>query len=322
MTHKSMTSLQANQTDLEFIKCDLCGSDETQSVKEIDGWHIVGCDRCGFCFLNPRPIQVEQVYEEVDESRWQRRESQDSRPRELFFAGQLNAIEKALGLIDGRKRILDFGCGTGQFLDAAQARGWETHGLEPDPLAETIEARGHKAYIGQLQDVEIEKNYFDAVFCSAVFEHLHNPAAQLRSLLEIIKPGGVLLITSVPSFGSATIKMNIANYYANSPPGDVNFFTPKSMAKMVEANGFEVLRATSYGFDYNSFLKRRRPGLETKEDTPEAAKATATQEAKPAGRGISAKVPTAVLRLGVGLYQHIGFFGLGSKIFLMARKPS
>ncbi len=322
-----MTPLQANQTKLEFIKCDLCGSEETQPVKEIDGWHIVSCDRCGFCFLDPRPVQVEQVYEEVDESRWNRRESQDSLPRELFFAGQLRAIEKALGPVDRDKRILDFGCGTGQFLDVAQARGWETHGQELDPLAETIEARGHKAYIGQLQEAGIEESYFDAVFCSAVFEHLHNPATQLRSLFEIVKPGGILLITSVPNFGSATIKMNIANFYANSPPGDVNFFTPKSMATMVEANGFQVLRATSYGFDYNSFIKRRRPSLdpqdiiESGENGP-VVPVVESEKAGQNGRGLSASVPTVILRLGIALYQHIGFFGLGSKIFLIARRPS
>jgi len=322
-----MTPLQANQTELEFIKCNLCGSEDTRPVKEIDGWHIVSCGRCGFCFLNPRPIQVEQVYEKVDESRWHRRESQDSRPRELFFAGQLKAIEKALGPVNGGRCILDFGCGTGQFLDVALARGWETHGLEPDPLTETIEARGHKTYIGQLQEVEIEEAYFDAVFCSAVFEHLHNPATQLQSLFEIIKPGGVLLITSVPNFGSATIRMNIANFYANSPPGDVNFFTPKSMAKMVEANGFQVLRATSYGFDYNSFIKRRHPGPVPEDIARSGERAPAVPVVEPeeegrTGRGMSASVPTAALRLGVGLYQHIGFFGLGSKIFLMAGRPS
>ncbi len=115
-----MTLILANQTELEFIKCDLCGSEETQRVKKIDGWHIVSCDRCGFCFLNPRPIQVEQVYEEVDERRWHRRESQDSRPRKLFFAGQLKVIEKTLGSANGRRRILDFGCGTGHIWSRSE----------------------------------------------------------------------------------------------------------------------------------------------------------------------------------------------------------
>ncbi len=307
-----MTVLQANQTKLEFIKCDLCGSDDYRPIKEIGGWHIVGCRHCGFCYLNPRPAEVEHVYEEVDEARWHRRESQDSRPRQVFFASQLKAIEKALGRSTETRKILDFGCGTGQFLDVARERGWETHGLEPDPFAITIEERGHNAHIGQFPGVELPKDFFDAIFCSAVFEHLPNPAIQLRALREILKPGGILIITSVPSFGSATIRLNIANFYAQSPPGDVNFFTPKSMARMVDSTGFSVLKATSYGFDYNSFLKRRKTTSTTSDSSEKPQKAT---------RGLSTTLPTGLLKLGVALYQQIGFFGLGSKIYLMAKRP-
>ena len=106
--------------------------------------------------------------------------------------------------------------------------------------------------------------------------------------------------------------MRIANFYAQSPPGDVNFFTPKSMARMVKSTGFSVLKAGSYGFDYNSFL-RRRSAADPGQDRPSGPVKS--------GPGLSAALPTGLLKLGVAVYQQIGFFGLGSKIYLMARRP-
>jgi len=44
---------------MEYVNCNLCGSNEYKLFKEINGYRLVKCKRCGLVYLNPRPTQQE-----------------------------------------------------------------------------------------------------------------------------------------------------------------------------------------------------------------------------------------------------------------------
>jgi SAM-dependent methyltransferase len=93
-------------------------------------------------------------------------------------------------------RVLDFGCGTGQLLDAFQAHGWETFGIEP---AVDDAFRTH----GRLFTVPGEPT-FDLIVVHHVLEHLTNPLELLRQFARASRVGGFLFI-SVPRFDTLPI---------------------------------------------------------------------------------------------------------------------
>src|SRR5882724_3733455 len=67
----------------------------------------------------------------------------------------LEAAEAALGQWRRPLQVLDVGCGPGLFLDVAQARGWQTTGIEIDPtLAEAVRVRGHEVWAGTFIDFQ------------------------------------------------------------------------------------------------------------------------------------------------------------------------
>ena len=90
-------------------------------------------------------------------------------------------------------RLLDVGCGNGDFLQMAQAAGWDVQGVDFDPLAVEV-ARKHHLDVrhGGLEQVEEYKGTYDWITCSHVIEHVHDPVKWLRGMHALLRPGGTL----------------------------------------------------------------------------------------------------------------------------------
>ena len=102
-------------------------------------------------------------------------------------------------------RLLDVGCGNGQRLSQLQTLGWDVEGQEIDPKAVMNAQRnyGIKIHLGNLHDIAFSSSTFDAIIMGHVIEHLIDPLAILTECHRILKPGGILVITTpnVESFG-------------------------------------------------------------------------------------------------------------------------
>jgi SAM-dependent methyltransferase len=92
-------------------------------------------------------------------------------------------------------RILDYGCGLGPWAGMAVAFGAETWGVELSP-----ERREHCARLGirMVSPPELPPAYFDYIQLDQVLKHLVEPLALLRSLVNHLRPGGVICV-AVPS---------------------------------------------------------------------------------------------------------------------------
>lgn len=88
-------------------------------------------------------------------------------------------------------RLLDIGCGNGNFLRFAVDLGYAATGLEIDPAAvQTARAHGFDVVEGKLPDSGLESGRFDHVTLSHVVEHLHDPQAGLREIHRLLKSSG------------------------------------------------------------------------------------------------------------------------------------
>jgi SAM-dependent methyltransferase len=88
-------------------------------------------------------------------------------------------------------KLLDIGCGSGEFLYLAQALGYSATGLDRDPGAVAGgRAAGLDVRAGKLPDTGLPGDSYDHITLSHVFEHLHGPRMAAAELLRLLKPGG------------------------------------------------------------------------------------------------------------------------------------
>jgi 2-polyprenyl-3-methyl-5-hydroxy-6-metoxy-1,4-benzoquinol methylase len=156
--------------------------------------------------------------------------------------GQVATAHRALARIERfvpPGGILDIGCWTGSFLDAAAQRGWSAVGIEPSQWAAArARTRGLSVRCGTLDEVNFDGERFRAVVACDVLEHLLDPCAAVRSISALLEPGGVLYVT-VPNAGSAVARL-LGKRWWSVLPMHVQYFTRSSMRELLERNDFVI----------------------------------------------------------------------------------
>jgi SAM-dependent methyltransferase len=90
-------------------------------------------------------------------------------------------------------RILDLGCGSADFLRTAYANVQEVYGIDPDRRALCRNAAISAKVAGTGEDLPFGDDQFDLIVLTWVIEHLDRPAAVVRELYRVLKPGGQLV---------------------------------------------------------------------------------------------------------------------------------
>ncbi|WP_210651488.1 bifunctional 2-polyprenyl-6-hydroxyphenol methylase/3-demethylubiquinol 3-O-methyltransferase UbiG [Nocardioides sp. SYSU D00065] len=114
------------------------------------------------------------------------------------FAGLCaGAVPALLDGLPTAGRLLDVGCGTGELVSAARARGHDAVGVDPDPEMAALAASrlGADVAVAGLPDLPHADDGFDAVTASFVLNHVDDPRAGARELARVAAPGGVVRAT-------------------------------------------------------------------------------------------------------------------------------
>lgn len=121
-------------------------------------------------------------------------------------------------------RALEVGCGSGELLRALMQMGWETEGLEWDPLAAENARRntGLPVMVGDLRELKISSESFQLVVLHHVIEHIDDPVATLGRIAELLAPGGrvVLVYPNPDAFGASLFRVHWAHW---DPPRHLVF---------------------------------------------------------------------------------------------------
>jgi SAM-dependent methyltransferase len=137
------------------------------------------------------------------------------------------------------RRILDVGCGNGEFLVVAEDLGYCSVGLDPDPQAVALaRSRGFDVGCGSLPGGAEASRSFDHIFRNHVFEHLHDPVAALREAESLLVPGGRLWL-SMPNIRSAGLARFGRHWRGLEPPRHLALFDPPRLAELLADSGFE-----------------------------------------------------------------------------------
>jgi SAM-dependent methyltransferase len=132
-------------------------------------------------------------------------------------------------------RLLDVGCGAGEFLEVANALGYDATGIDVSEQAVSIcRAKGINSHVGDLPSAGLPGK-FDVITMWDVVEHVRDPCALLAKAAELLSDRG-LLFAKVPAFGSLSVRMSDLVPRLAGPllraPAHVQFFTPSSLARL------------------------------------------------------------------------------------------
>lgn len=156
-------------------------------------------------------------------------------------------------------RLLDVGCGAGDWLARMRQLGWEVEGLDFDPAAvEVARARELPVRFGPLEEQGYAPESFDAVTLHHVIEHVPDPLQTLRECHRVLRVGGRLVVAT-PNARSLSHRIFGPDWRGLEPPRHLHVFTPESLRRALEHAGFRRMTLypqIAFSVVYESLLLR------------------------------------------------------------------
>lgn len=221
---------------------DSCPDCQSQNLKVLDRYskdHLVQCQFCTLVFSRviPEKRQLENYYEQYG------RDDYQSPITSLRYRQILKEFE------DERKlnSLLDIGCGIGYFLQEAKTKSWNCFGTEFSTKAATIcREKGIKIYEGELENIDFGDQKFDIITSFELIEHLIFPSAHVEKIYDLLRPGGILYITT-PNFNSLNRRLLKDKWNVIVYPEHLSYFTKKSMDYLLSNYGFKKINLITEG---------------------------------------------------------------------------
>ena len=237
------------------LPCDCCGIKNEKLLLVKPGvvtklrFRVVKCQACGFVYINPR-LNYDNATALYDGDYYAGRGFD---PSVDYFSDYLKdddagktfkPAEMAAWLPNFRPppaRLLDYGCGLGDFMRQARLVGYAVEGFEISPVGREFCIRnGFRTYAGAS---EIPEGQYDIVTAIEVIEHVFSPTDMLNTVYRALRPGGIFLYTT-GNIRMFEVKRALGLAYDwkyIAPEGHVNFFSPRTITKYFQKVGFSAL---------------------------------------------------------------------------------
>lgn len=241
-----------SRPDEPVSACPACGARETRRLLHERGRDVVRCTHCGLAFLHPFPA-VQELAEIYSGSYYAR--------DDVYAASLSREIAGTLRRLLPSGRILDVGSGAGEFLELARGAGYEVHGLDTSESARFHSERSGIPFTkADLTTLDAGDGSFDAITMWDVIEHLTEPRAYLAAARRLLRPGGVLVIKTPDIQASVMALAKMLSRFRRARgvlgyPAHLLYFDARSLRRLIEEAGFEILDARHLGS-----LRSARPG--------------------------------------------------------------
>lgn len=137
-------------------------------------------------------------------------------------------------------KVLDIGCGYGSSLVYLESKGCQVEGIDADKNVEKVARENNlNIRVGVFCKTDYKKEYFDAVIMSQVLEHCLSPRQTLNDVGEILKPGG-LCILSIPNYLSFNAFCFGRKWIHWHSPYHQHFFSRDSLKAFLKDSVFEI----------------------------------------------------------------------------------
>lgn len=223
-----------------FIEADPWGENPMEHIAA-ERWCLVCCDQCGMKFHR---FILAPEWNEVRFSQWMNEDAieqfEQQHSSQNHAAAHVQHILRVQKLVGPSPRLLDFGCGSGDFLNMARAFGFNSVGVDRSAARRKI--AGFEI-ANDLNDVDGD---FDVITMFEVLEHLDDPLDILRQLTKRLRPNGVFAI-EVPDCSGITSIVTEYDYRNIHPLDHINAFEPKTLVEMLRRVGLRpISKAPAY----------------------------------------------------------------------------
>lgn len=157
--------------------------------------------------------------------------------------------------------VLDVGCGAGGATLFCANRG--AHVVFTDVVADKIEAlrqrleqtpaRAVEGLVSDSSPLPLADGYVSRVIALEMLEHVEEPAAVLRELVRVGRPGALYLL-AVPDPVGEHIQQDCAPAHYFQQPNHIHIFEREAFAHLVEDAGLVIERRSSYGFYWSMWM--------------------------------------------------------------------
>lgn len=234
-----------------FLVCtDFTTSGETFALQK--------CTLCSLVLTNPRPddIDLAKYYES------EKYISHTGKSYAIFdslylFARRFTLRWKTRIVARSKSAIsiLDYGCGTGEFLEACQALGWNCTGVEPSAIAKSRAARNVniKASLS-----ELEGKKFDVITLWHVLEHVPDLREKLAELRDSLSENGMLFV-AVPNYAAHDAEVYREYWAAFDVPRHLWHFSRPAMQQLLTRSALTLKEIKPMKLDafYVSLLSQK-----------------------------------------------------------------
>lgn len=136
-------------------------------------------------------------------------------------------------------KILDLGCGRGEFLIGFIGCGLNGYGVDQSTIAKSVCPEAEILHSDlENEPLPYDDNTFDAIFSKSVLEHFYYPEKLVMEIYRVVRPGG-LVITMVPDWESV-YKTFYEDYTHRTP------FTVNSLRDIFLINGFDDVKVEKF----------------------------------------------------------------------------
>ena len=255
-------------------KCPVCGSDTWDEVlktgdrlnidsNEIE-FRLTQCPGCGIVLENPR-VDVQNIdafYPSQDYDPYLNLKKRKEIIQKLYFIlrpftmtwkrQQINRQVK-------QGRLLDYGCGTGEFLNEMNQNGWKCVGIERDPYAVDYAQKESKLAVYRTEEeAKPEDQLYNVITFWHSLEHLYDPQDVLIRMKEWLHPDGMIFIAA-PNWRSFDAKIYGRFWSAYDLPRHIWHFDPNSIQNFARQAGLDVIAKKQMPLDayYHSLLSEK-----------------------------------------------------------------
>lgn len=229
----------------QYIDCPVCDSSDKTLFFTKDWFTFSKCNQCSMVYLNPR--LTDRATYDFYNSDWNAIYNElkfDTVSTSTQLDDDINQanLDLILNARDGvRGELLEIGFAKGYFLRAAQAAGFNVHGLElNEPNYRKVRAElGDTIHNVDLFSANLPAEHFDVIYMRDVFEHVPDPKRMLRELNRIAKRGCILYI-EVPNIEGLIYKIVKERHVCVFGFEHLNYWSPQTLTKVLELTGFTM----------------------------------------------------------------------------------
>ena len=229
--------------------CPICGGVQFKSFLTCQDYTTTNevfslstCIRCQFVFTNPRPDQNSIGNYYKSDSYVSHTGSGKGLINSIYLFVRNYTLTWKVGILQGYKQngsLLDYGCGTGDFLNKCQDNGFEITGIEPDADARRKAELTSGQTVGE-NIAAVNGKKFDLITLWHVLEHVADLKEKISQLKELLNENGIIFI-AVPNHESYDATFYKEHWAAYDVPRHLWHFSKENMKSLLSEMNFSLL---------------------------------------------------------------------------------